>query len=115
MAKTNHIWFWQDKGYINYVYFSGVNLLIGTDSGLMLLDRSGQGKGIVSNHISSCLFQRKCSTIVIIRLLSWLYINTYSAVTQKRLKDINTKLEILAYTITVYSLIDLYNYSVLIN
>lgn len=23
----------------------GVNLLIGTDSGLMLLDRSGQGKG----------------------------------------------------------------------
>ena len=25
----------------------GVNLLIGTDSGLMLLDRSGQGKGIL--------------------------------------------------------------------
>ena len=27
------------------VCFVGVNLLIGTDSGLMLLDRSGQGKG----------------------------------------------------------------------
>jgi len=26
------------------VYFPGVNLLVGTENGLMLLDRSGQGK-----------------------------------------------------------------------
>lgn len=26
-------------------FFQGVNLLIGTENGLMLLDRSGQGKG----------------------------------------------------------------------
>lgn len=34
---------------VRYLYcscISGVNLLIGTDSGLMLLDRSGQGKGV---------------------------------------------------------------------
>jgi len=29
----------------------GVNLLIGTDGGMMLLDRSGQGKGL-----TCCLF-----------------------------------------------------------
>lgn len=28
-------------------FFSGVNLLIGTENGLMLLDRSGQGKGSI--------------------------------------------------------------------
>ena len=28
------------------IVFSGVNLLIGTENGLMLLDRSGQGKGL---------------------------------------------------------------------
>jgi hypothetical protein len=31
----------------------GVNLLIGTDSGLMLLDRSGQGKGGALDHQAS--------------------------------------------------------------
>lgn len=29
----------------NVLYIVGVNLLIGTEAGLMLLDRSGQGKG----------------------------------------------------------------------
>ena len=28
-----------------FVYLTGVNLLIGTENGLMLLDRSGQNKG----------------------------------------------------------------------
>ena len=31
--------------YMYLFYVSGVNLLIGTENGLMLLDRSGQGKG----------------------------------------------------------------------
>ena len=30
---------------IKLYFVAGVNLLIGTDNGLMLLDRSGQGKG----------------------------------------------------------------------
>ena len=32
--------------YLQSVCVLGVNLLIGTEAGLMLLDRSGQGKGI---------------------------------------------------------------------
>jgi len=32
--------------YVVDVFCAGVNLLIGTESGLMLLDRSGQGKGV---------------------------------------------------------------------
>lgn len=42
--------------YVKYAFLSGVNLLIGTDNGLMLLDRSGQGK--VYQLISRRRFQQ---------------------------------------------------------
>lgn len=44
--------------YMSYssIYFTGVNLLIGTENGLMLLDRSGQGK--VYQLISRRRFQQ---------------------------------------------------------
>lgn len=51
-----------NKEYIKYItikctqFFSGVNLLIGTEHGLMLLDRSGQGK--VYQLISRRRFQQ---------------------------------------------------------
>ena len=38
--------------YMYLFYVSGVNLLIGTENGLMLLDRSGQGKGTDCSPIS---------------------------------------------------------------
>lgn len=40
----------------NFFIFTGVNLLIGTENGLMLLDRSGQGK--VYQLISRRRFQQ---------------------------------------------------------
>ena len=43
----------------------GVNLLIGTDNGLMLLDRSGQGKGCVM-----CIRQRITSLLSVYTLIS---------------------------------------------
>ncbi len=42
---------------IPFTFFLGVNLLIGTDNGLMLLDRSGQGKG--KKCTNYMLFSRK--------------------------------------------------------
>lgn len=46
--------------YTGIWFLSGVNLLIGTDSGLMLLDRSGQGKG---NCFISLRFQPFCDSV----------------------------------------------------
>ena len=38
-------WIYNDDNDDDDDDFAGVNLLIGTDNGLMLLDRSGAGKG----------------------------------------------------------------------
>jgi len=38
-----------------FSYLTGVNLLIGTESGLMLLDRSGQNKGMSFLCVVHCV------------------------------------------------------------
>ena len=46
-------WLWW---FFTNSYILGVNLLIGTDNGLMLLDRSGQGKGLFDLYFVIWIF-----------------------------------------------------------
>lgn len=57
----------------------GVNLLIGTENGLMLLDRSGQGK--------VCSIDYRCSNIIAHQLVICLVLQVYQLISRRRFQQ----------------------------